>query len=161
MAVNTFEDLAVQELKDLYDAEHQLVQALPKMVKAANNPQLKSAFETHLEETREQITRLEQVFEAMGKTASRKTCEAMKGLLKEATEALEEEMPADVKDAALIAAAQRVEHYEIAGYGTARTWAQNMGNDRAMQLLQTTLDEEEMTDKKLSTIANKVNMKAM
>lgn len=161
MAIQNLEELLIHELKDLYDAEHQLTKALPKLAKATHSTDLKSAFENHLSQTKEHITRLEQVFKALEQKASRETCEAMQGLLKEGDEVMEEEMPDNVRDAALIAAAQRVEHYEMAGYGTVRTYAYLLGNNEAAKLLQQTLDEEEATDKKLSQLANQVNEKAM
>jgi ferritin-like metal-binding protein YciE len=161
MAIRTLEDLLFDELKDLYDAEHQLTKALPKMAKAANSSQLKSAFETHLKETEGHIKRLEQVFEGLGKKATRKTCAAMKGLVEEGSEVLEEEMDPEVKDAALIGAAQRVEHYEMAGYGTVRTFAHLLGHHDLEAILQSTLDEEGTTDHKLTDIASKLNVKAI
>jgi ferritin-like metal-binding protein YciE len=161
MAVRTFEDLFVDELKDLYDAEHQLTKALPKMAKAANSSELKAAFESHLKETEGHIKRLEQVFDGLGKKATRKTCAAMKGLVEEGSEVIEEEMDPEVKDAALIGAAQRVEHYEMAGYGTVRTFAHVLGHHNLEAILQSTLDEEGATDEKLTKIASKLNVKAM
>jgi ferritin-like metal-binding protein YciE len=161
MALESLEDLLIHELKDLYDAEHQITKALPKLAKAAQSDVLREAFEEHLQQTEAQISRLERVFEAMGKTASRKTCKAMKGIIEEGDEVLKEEMSETVRDAALIAAAQRVEHYEISGYGTARTFAYALGNQEAATLLQETLDEEEQTDKKLTQIANNINLQAM
>jgi ferritin-like metal-binding protein YciE len=152
-ALNSFDDLFVEQLQDLYDAEQQLTKALPKMAEAAHNPSLKSAFQQHLRETQNQVTRLEQVFKLFGKNAKSKTCEAMKGLVAEGQEVLGGSGDADVKDAALIAAAQRVEHYEIAGYGTARTFAQRLNRQDAARLLQQTLDEEAATDKKLTALA--------
>ncbi len=155
------QELRVEELKDLYDAEHPLTKALPKMASAATNPQLKTAFTSHLAETEGHIRRLEQVFEAMGEKASRKTCKAMKGLVEEGSEVIEEDMDPEVKDAALIASAQRVEHYEIAGYGAARTFAQTLGMKDVAKLLQQNLDEEGAADKKLTQIAeSRVNQQA-
>jgi ferritin-like metal-binding protein YciE len=153
VALNDLNDLLVEQLKDLYNAEAQLTKALPKMAKAATSPELKQAFQTHLAETEEHINRLEQVFEELGESAKGKTCKAMKGLVEEAKEAIEEEAEDSVKDAALIAAAQRVEHYEIAGYGTVRTYAKMLGQDQAAKLLQQTLDEEGKTDKLLTQLA--------
>jgi ferritin-like metal-binding protein YciE len=161
MAILSFEDLLLHELKDLYDAEHQIVKALPKMAKAASSSELKSAFEEHLEQSQQHIKRLEQVFGALNKKPARQTCEAMKGLITEGDETIQEKMDGLIKDAALIAAAQRVEHYEMAGYGTVRTFANLLGHNEAAQLLQTTLDEEEQTDKTLSQIANSINVAAM
>jgi len=153
--LDTLKDLLIDELKDLNDAEHQITKALPKMAKAASNPQLQTAFTSHLAETEGQIRRLEQVFKALGLNPTRKTCEAMRGLLKEGDEVLEEKADPDVKDAALIAAAQRVEHYEMAGYGTVRTFARTLGLNDVAQLLQETLNEEGAADKKLTQIAER------
>jgi len=153
VALTNLDDLLEDQLKDLYNAEGQLLKALPKMAKAANEPELKQAFERHTEETREHINRLEQVFEAIGAKPKGKTCLAMKGLIEEAQEVLQEDAEPAVRDAALIAAAQRVEHYEIAGYGTVRTYAKTLGHDDAAKLLQKTLDEEGRTDKMLTQLA--------
>ena len=154
-ALNSFDDLFVEQLQDLYDAEQRLTKALPKMAAAAHSASLKSAFEEHLRQTENQVKRLEQVFQHIGKTAQTKTCEAMKGLVEEGSEVISGSGDPDVKDAALIAAAQRVEHYEIAAYGTARTFAQRLGKPEAARLLQQTLDEEAETDKKLTGLAEK------
>jgi ferritin-like metal-binding protein YciE len=154
-ALNTFEDLFVEQLQDLHDAEQRLTKALPKMAAAAHSPALKSAFEEHLRQTQNHVTRLEQVFKSIGKTPQSKTCEAMKGLVEEGSEVINGTGDPDVKDAALIAAAQRVEHYEIAGYGTVRTFAQRLGKTEAARLLQETLNEEAETDKKLTGLAEK------
>ncbi len=159
--VRNLEDLLVHELKDMYDAEQQLVEALPKMARAAKSEELKRAIQAHLEQTRGHVERLSQVFRHMGKRASRETCEAMQGLITEAQQVLEEEMEPSVLDAAIIAAAQKVEHYEMASYGTARTFAHMLGQHEAAQLLQETLDEEEQTDKSLSKLANTLNMQAV
>jgi ferritin-like metal-binding protein YciE len=153
VALNDLQDLLVDQLKDLYNAESQLTKALPKMAKAASNPQLKQAFEKHLSQTQEHVSRLERVFEALGEKAKGKTCHAMKGLIEEGSEVISEDATDAVKDAALIAAAQRVEHYEIAGYGTVRTYAESLGHKEAASLLQQTLDEEGETDKLLTQIA--------
>jgi len=153
MALDSLHDLYVNELKDLYNAETQLVKALPKMVKAASNPDLKAAIEEHLEVTRGQVERLERVFEGLGVSPKGKKCKAMEGLIEEGKEVMEEDGEDAVIDAALIAAAQRVEHYEIAGYGCARTFAKLLGYDKAAQLLQETLDEEGEADKKLTELA--------
>jgi ferritin-like metal-binding protein YciE len=152
-SLNDLNDLLIEQLKDLYNAEGQLTKALPKMAKAATNAELKQAFQNHLAETEEHINRLEQVFESIGEKAKGKTCAAMKGLIEEAKELLEEDAEPEVLDAGLIAAAQRVEHYEIAGYGTVRTWAESLGHGEAAKLLQKTLDEEGKTDKLLTQIA--------
>jgi ferritin-like metal-binding protein YciE len=159
--LNSLQELLVEEIKDLYDAEHQLTKALPKMAKAATNTQLQNAFTSHLTETEGHIKRLEQVFEALGEKPTRKTCKAMKGLVEEGSEAIEEDMEPEVKDAALIAAAQRVEHYEMAGYGSARSFAQTLGHSSVVKLLQQTLNEEGAADEKLTKIAeSRVNEKA-
>lgn len=153
MALRTLHDLYVDELRDLYNAENQLLKALPKMAKAANSPELKSAFEEHLEVTKEQVSRLEQIFEKLELSPKGKKCKAMEGLLAEGKEVIEEEADPDVKDAALIASAQRVEHYEMAGYGCVRTYARQLGYSDAANLLQATLDEEGEADKALTELA--------
>jgi ferritin-like metal-binding protein YciE len=160
-ALNSFDDLLVEQLQDLYDAEQRLTKALPKMAVAAHNSSLKSAFEEHLRQTQNQVSRLEQVFKSLGKSAQTKTCEAMKGLVEEGSEVISANGDPDVKDAALIAAAQRAEHYEIAAYGTARTFAQRLNKPEAARLLQQTLDEEAETDRKLTALAERsINPKA-
>ncbi len=161
MKIDSLETLLVEELKDIYNAENQLLKALPKMAKKATSDELKSGFEEHLEQTRVHVKRLEEVFEELGKTAKGKTCHAMKGLLEEGAEIMGEEMEPHVMDAALIAAAQKVEHYEIASYGTVRTWAEMLGKDSACDLLQQTLDEEKETDEKLTELAEStINVEA-
>lgn len=150
---DNLEELFVNQIEDLYDAEKRLLEALPKMADASHDPKLKSAFQEHLKETQGQVNRLEQVFEKIGKTPKRETCEAMKGLIKEGQEMVSAEGDADVKDAALVAAAQRVEHYEISGYGTARNFAQRLGHNDVAQLLQETLDEEKSADQILTDLA--------
>ena len=160
--LDELQDLFHDELKDTYDAEHQLVKALPKMAKAATSPKLKAAFEAHLAQTEEHINRLDKVFEMIGKKPTRKSCKGMKGLIEEGEEMIKEKADPDVMDAALIAAAQRVEHYEMAAYGCLRTYAGHMDMDKAKMILQTTLDEEGETDKKLTMMAEKdINLKAM
>jgi ferritin-like metal-binding protein YciE len=153
MKMNRLDDLYLDQLKDLYSAEKQLVQALPKMAKAANSEELKMGFQEHLEQTKTHVSRLEQIFASLGSSPGRKKCEAMEGLVKEGQEAIELEGNAFVRDAALIAAAQRVEHYEIAAYGTVRTIANHLGRSDQSNLLQMTLDEEGATDKKLTALA--------
>jgi ferritin-like metal-binding protein YciE len=153
MKMRRLDDLYLDQLKDLYSAEKQLVQALPKMAKAATTEELKMGFEQHLEQTKTHVNRLEQIFTALGSSPGRKKCEAMEGLVKEGQEAIELEGDPIIRDAALIAAAQRVEHYEIASYGTVRTLANHLGHKEQMELLQTTLDEEGATDKQLTTLA--------
>jgi ferritin-like metal-binding protein YciE len=150
---DSLETLFVDQLEDLYDAEKRLVKALPKVAAAAHDPQLRSAVLQHLRETENHVNRLERVFQSMGRSSKAQTCEAMKGLIAEGDEAIGATGDPDVKDAALIAATQRVEHYEIAGYGTARTFAQRLGREDAARLLQQTLDEEAATDKKLTQLA--------
>ncbi len=159
MTVDTVEKLFVEELKDLYSAENQITKALPKMAKNATATELRSAFETHLKQTEGQIKRLDRVFELLGKSASGKTCKGMKGLLEEGEEVIKE-TDGDVRDAAMICAAQKVEHYEMAGYGSVRTWAQQLGQKEIADLLQQTLDEEGETDHKLTQLAGKINKQA-
>jgi ferritin-like metal-binding protein YciE len=162
MEIDSLKKLYVEELKDLYSAEKQLIQALPKMAKKATNEQLKQAFQQHLEITQGQLERLDTIFEGLGKAARGKKCKAMEGLIEEGKEMMQEDMAEDVMDAALIAAAQRIEHYEIAGYGTVRTYAQLLGEKEAAQLLQQTLDEEGEADKRLSQLAeSSINVEAM
>ncbi|HEX6387375.1 MAG TPA: ferritin-like domain-containing protein [Anaerolineae bacterium] len=151
--LGTLHDLYVHELRDLYDAEKQVVNALPKMASAAAHTDLKNAFQKHLDQTRNHVDRLERIFNDLGISPMGKECVAMQGLLKEGEKLLQTQADPDVKDAALIGAAQRVEHYEIAGYGTARTYADLLGYDDAADLLQDTLDEEGNTDEKLTKIA--------
>jgi ferritin-like metal-binding protein YciE len=153
MKLDSLRTLWIEEMRDLYNAENQLLKALPKMAKRATTPQLKEAFETHLEETQTHVERLDEIFQTLGKKPSGKTCKAMKGLVEEGSEMIKEDGPDSVIDAGLIAAAQRVEHYEIAGYGVCRTFASILGEDDAEDLLQTTLDEEGATDEKLTEIA--------
>jgi ferritin-like metal-binding protein YciE len=150
---HSFDDLLAQQVKDLYDAEHRLVDALPKMAGAATSAILKDAFLEHLEQTKVHVRRLEQVFTSIGVPVERETCQAMKGLISEGHDVVEAKGVAAVRDAALIAAAQRVEHYEIAAYGSARTFARQLGLTEAADLLQATLDEEGAADKKLTEIA--------
>jgi len=161
MKLKTLKDLYVEELRDLYSAENQIIKALPKMAKAASSPELKAAFEQHLEQTRGQVDRLEQIFKTLGEKPTGKTCRAMEGLVEEGEELIKEKPDASVLDAGLISAAQRVEHYEIAGYGSVRTYAQTLGETDAAQLLQQTLDEEGQTDKKLTQLAESlINVQA-
>jgi ferritin-like metal-binding protein YciE len=161
LKLNSARDLLLEELRDLYSAENQLVDALPKMAEAAGSSQLKTAFEHHLEQTRRHVSRLENIFQEIGEKATGETCEAMKGLIKEGEVLIKAEGPAEIRDAGLIGAAQRVEHYEIAGYGTARSLARRLGDERVASVLQETLNEEAEADKKLTTIAeNEVNVSA-
>lgn len=153
MKLDSLRTLWIEEMKDLYNAENQLLKALPKMAKRATTPELKKAFESHLEETQTHVERLDEIFVKLGKKPNGKTCKAMKGLIEEGSEMLKEDGPESVIDAGIIAAAQRVEHYEIAGYGVARTFAAILGEDEAEDLLQETLDEEGAADEKLTEIA--------
>lgn len=160
MKANSLRDLFIEQLRDLYDAERQLVKALPKMAKAATSEDLRQAFEEHLEQTKGHVERLEEIFEQFGERAKPQKCKAMEGLVKEGSEIIGEPMEDDVKDAALIAAAQRVEHYEIAGYGTVRTFATLLQENEAADLLEQTLEEEKQTDQALTGIAEGINLEA-
>jgi ferritin-like metal-binding protein YciE len=153
MKTKTLQDVFVDEIKDLYSAENQLVHALPKMAKAANSPDLRQAFESHLEETRNHVQRIEQIVSELNISAKGKKCKGMEGLIEEGQEVMQEDFEESAKDAALIGAAQRVEHYEMAGYGSARTHAETLGYSNAANLLQQTLDEEKEADQKLTKIA--------
>lgn len=153
-------DLYVQQLKDLYSAETQLVAALPKMAQAASDPQLRQGFEMHLEQTQNQVKRLESVFADLGEQAGGHTCKAMMGLIAEGDEMIKEEAAPAVKDAGLIASAQRVEHYEIAGYGTVVRFAQVLGMNSHVETLRATENEEKATDKELTTLADTINARA-
>jgi ferritin-like metal-binding protein YciE len=162
MKLDSLQKLYVEELRDLYSAENQILKALPKMAKAASSPELKQAFEEHLEQTKGQVDRLERIFEKLGKSPKGKKCKAMEGLVEEGAELMKEDADPAVLDAGLIAAAQRVEHYEIAGYGTVRTYANMLEDQDAADLLQETLDEEGETDKKLTSLAESlINVEAM
>lgn len=157
----TLEDLYTDLLKDLYSAEKQLVKALPKLAKNAQAPDLQRAFQEHLRQTEGQVERIERIFSEFGGSPRGKKCVGMEGLIEEGNELLQEDVEPDVLDAGLIAAAQKVEHYEIAGYGTARAWAQRLGYDNAARLLQQTLEEESTANEKLTQIAEShVNMEA-
>jgi ferritin-like metal-binding protein YciE len=156
MKLESLHDLYVDELKDLYSAEHQLLVALPKMAKAASAPELQTAFEDHLKETRDQVERLEKIFKKLKTSPKGKKCKAMEGLIEEGKEVLGAEGEPAVLDAALIAAAQRVEHYEMAGYGCVRTFARLLGYEEAVDLLQETLDEEGAANQKLTDLAETV-----
>lgn len=162
--MKNLQELFIHELKDLYSAEKQLIEALPKMAQAASTPDLKRGFEAHLEQTKTHAQRIEQIFDEFGRKPGGVKCKGMEGLIKEGQEVIKEDADPAVKDAALIAAAQRVEHYEMAGYGTARTFAKHLGNNTAAQLLQQTLDEEGATDKQLTMLAENgghINQMAM
>ena len=156
MKLETLKDLYIQELKDLYSAENQIIKALPKMVKAATNKQLAAGFAEHLKQTKEHVARLESILTSHNESTRGPKCEGMEGVLKEGEEMIKEDAEEEVRDAGLIAAAQRVEHYEMAGYGCARTYAELLGDPDGARLLQTTLTEESDTDKKLTKLANSV-----
>ena len=160
MPAENLQELFVDELKDMYDAEKQLTKALPKMAKAADSQELRTAFEEHLEITRMQVNRLEEVFKSLGMAARGKTCEGMKGLIEEGQEMMEEIEQGPTLDAALISAAQKVEHYEIASYGTLATFAEILGQQDAKDLLGQTLEEEKEADEKLTGIAGQINPEA-
>jgi len=161
MELENLRDLYVHELKDLYSAEKQIIKALPKMVKAAKNRQLSSAFSQHLEQTRRQAKRLEDILASHDESTRGPKCQGMEGVLKEGDEMIGEDAQDEVRDAGLIAAAQRVEHYEMAGYGCARTYAELLGDKKGARLLDTTLREEEATDLKLTKLAKSViNLRA-
>ena len=161
MEMESLQELLIEEMRDLYSAETQLTKAMPKMAKKASSPQLKKAFETHLRETEGQIQRLQKIFEKLGKKPTGKKCAAMEGLIEEGKEMMGEDMEDDVMDAALISVAQKIEHYEIASYGTVRTWAQLIGDDQTARALQQTLDEEGKTDKLLTQLAeSSINIEA-
>ena len=156
MKLDTLQKLYVDELRDLYNAENQLLKALPKMAKAASSEELKNAFETHLEQTETHVERLENIFAQLDQTPKGKTCHGMKGLIEEGSEMLEKDGEESVLDAGIIGAAQKVEHYEIASYGTARTFATLLGEDEAADLLQQTLDEEGETNQRLTELAEEI-----
>ena len=156
MTITTLEDLLVDQVRDLYDAEKQLVKALPKMAKAATSDELQQAIQTHLEETKNQVSRLERVFEELDAPAKGKPCKGMKGLVEEGGEVLDEDAEEPLNDLALIAAAQRVEHYEISAYGTARAIAEQIGQDSVASLLEETEEEEKAADSKLNEIASEL-----
>lgn len=161
MKLESLHDLFVEELQDLYSAEKQIIEALPDMIEEASSPELKNALEQHLEETRGQVRRLDQIFgQFSGADKDGKTCKGMKGIIKDSQDLLETDAEPEVLDAGMIAAAQRVEHYEIAGYGTVRTYAQLLGRQDWAQLLEQTLSEEKQADQKLNQIASRINIEA-
>lgn len=161
MKLATLQDLFVDEIRDLYNAEQQVVKALPKMAKASHSPELQNAYQMHLEQTKNQVERLKQIFEELNLPVRGKACKGMEGIISEGEELLKENADPDVKDAGLIASAQKVEHYEISSYGTARTYAQHLGYTNAARLLQQTLEEERQTDEKLTSLAERsVNPRA-
>ena len=160
MEHNALMELYVDELKDLYDAESRLVKALPKVAKSATSEKLRSAVEEHLEQTKGHVDRLKEIFDNLGEKATGKKCAGMMGILKEGEELMDEDFEGEVMDAALISAAQRVEHYEIAAYGCVRTWAELLGENEASSLLEKTLEEEKETDEKLTQLAEEINVQA-
>lgn len=161
MEMQTLQDLYIEELKDLYNAENQILKALPKMIRAASHPQLKRAFTSHERQTRQHVKRLERIFRGLGETPKGKKCVGMQGIIQEGAELIQERPEPDVLDAGLIAAAQHVEHYEIAGYGCVRTYARLLGQEDHAALLQQTLDEEKDTDELLTSLAEaSINLQA-
>jgi ferritin-like metal-binding protein YciE len=160
MKFSSLNDLYLEQLKDLHSAETQLTKALPKMAKAANSPELKAAFTEHLEQTKEQLVRLNQIGEKLGKSLTGHACAAMKGLIEEGSEWMEEDAEPEVMDAGLIAAGQRVEHYEMAGYGTVHNFAELLGDEDSAELLAETLKEQKTADKKLTSLAKAINVEA-
>jgi ferritin-like metal-binding protein YciE len=153
MNIESMQDLFLEQIQDLYDAEQRLTKALPEMADATSSPELRNAFEKHLGETEQHVMRLEQIFREMGRDPKATTCDAMKGLIKEGDSMVSDTDPSSIRDAGLIAAANRVEHYEIAAYGSARTFARHLGMQRAVSLLEQTLQEEKAADRKLTEIA--------
>jgi ferritin-like metal-binding protein YciE len=160
MEMQSLRELMIDELKDLYSAENQILKALPKMIKKADSPELKQGFEKHLKETETQVERLDKIFEQLEQSPRGKKCKGMEGIIEDGKELMEEDAEPEVMDAGLIGAAQHVEHYEIAGYGCARTYAELLGLDEISRLLQKTLDEEKATDEKLSELASNINVQA-
>jgi ferritin-like metal-binding protein YciE len=161
MEMESLKDLFIDQLKDIYSAETQVTKALPKMAKAASSTELQDAFKMHLNQTQDQIKRLDEIFDSLGKNPKGKKCKGMQGLLEEGEEMMSEDADPDVMDAGLIAAAQRVEHYEISAYGTARAYARVLGDEKAASLLEQTLREESQTDQKLNQLAEgQINMRA-
>lgn len=161
MNPNSLRELYVEQLKDLYDAEHQIIKALPKMIEAAQAEELRDALNEHLDVTKEQARRIEQIFKNLGEKATAEKCKGMQGIIQEGSDLITKIENEDVRDAAIIASAQRVEHYEMAGYGTARTYAELLEEPGARDLLQQTLDEEEEADQVLTNLAGDINLVAM
>lgn len=159
-ATNGLREVYIDQLKDLYDAEHRLIKALPKMAKAADSQELRSGIEAHLQQTKGHAERLEQIFESMGEQAKAKKCKGIEGIITEGSEVLGEDFDGPAKDAAIIASAQRVEHYEIAAYGSVRSFAEELGETKAASLLQQTLNEEKETDAKLTKMSEMINPRA-
>jgi ferritin-like metal-binding protein YciE len=153
MKLNDLHDLYLAEIKDLYDGEHRIIKALPKMAENANSPDLRRAFETHLEQTRQHVARLEQIFQKLNESPKGQKCKGLEGIIDEGEDMMDKDAPPAVSDAALISAAQRVEHYEIAAYGSVRSYARRLGLEDQAQLLQQTLDEETQTDRQLTSLA--------
>ena len=160
MEMNRLKHLYIEELKDLYSAENQLVQAIPKMAHAASSEDLRAGFEEHLVQTKEHVVRLEKILKALGESAKGKKCKGMEGLIQEGNEMIKEDPAPEELDAGLISAAQRVEHYEIAGYGCVSTYAKLLGEDQAVTLLKRTLEEEKETDEKLTELSGSINLRA-
>ena len=160
METNRLRHLYVEELKDLYSAENQMVKALPKLAKASSSEDLRAGFEGHLKQTKDHVARLEKIFKALGESPKGKKCTGMEGLIKEGAGMIDEYLPPEELDAGLISAAQHVEHYEIAGYGCVSTYAKLLGEDQAVSLLRQTLEEEKETDKKLTQLAGRINIEA-
>jgi ferritin-like metal-binding protein YciE len=160
METNRLRHLYIEELKDLYSAENRLVKALPKMATASTSEDLRAGFEGHLKQTKDHVARLEKIFKALGESPKSKKCKGMEGLIKEGGELIKEDPAPEELDAGLISAAQRVEHYEIAGYGCVSTYAKILGEDQAVSLLRQTLEEEKETDKKLTQLAGRINIEA-
>jgi ferritin-like metal-binding protein YciE len=160
MDMESLKDLFIEELKDLYSAENQILKALPKMIKKASSPDLKSGFEQHLKETQVHVERLEKIFQELEQSPKGKKCKGMEGVIADGKELMEEEAEPEVMDAGLIGAAQHVEHYEMAGYGCVRTYAELLGHNDFAKLLQKTLDEERATDEKLTELARNINVEA-
>jgi ferritin-like metal-binding protein YciE len=161
MEMNRLKHLYIEELKDLYSAETQLVKALPQMANAASSEDLRAGFEEHLRQTKEHVVRLEKILKALGESPKGKKCKGMEGLIAEGSEMIEEDPAPEELDAGLISAAQRVEHYEIAGYGCVSTYAKLLGEDQAVSLLRLTLEEEKKTDEKLTQMAGSINLEAV
>jgi ferritin-like metal-binding protein YciE len=157
---SALKELYLKELRDIYDAEKQITKALPKLAKAATSSRLREAFQHHLEQTNNHLSRLEQIFEQLDESPKGQSCDGMEGLIEEGSNMIEEDMDGEAKDAGLISAAQRVEHYEMAAYGTARTYANILGENKAASLLQETLNEEKQADQNLTTLAESINIKA-
>jgi ferritin-like metal-binding protein YciE len=161
MKFESLHDLYLNELRDLYDAEKRIVKALPKVIEKTNSPELRNALTSHLEQTKGHVTRLEQVFQLHQEEAKTETCDGMKGILAEGEDLLDHAENPDLRDAGIVAACQKVEHYEMASYGSVRTWAEQMGHTRAASILQQTLDEEKQADQKLTQIGERLNTKAV